>query len=168
MENSVVTKTKKGQGIIDLSKPWEYKPWIHAREVSNGSGRRHVLNDLKYPNRKVYLMSDLEKKVYYYLRRNNNVIELFEQFPLNIQKTTNLCEELNIVHPRNPKNGKRIVMTTDFLALIDNNSKSEYQAFAVKFSKDLNDKRTKEKLVIEKKYWESLNIKWCVITEKDF
>ena len=78
-------KMKKGIGAIDLEHPEQYKPWIQTKEMTSGSGRRHIIPDLFYPERMIHLMSDLEKNVYIMLRKNEHVIELFEQVPLDLK-----------------------------------------------------------------------------------
>lgn len=166
-------KMKQGRGKIDLQHPENYKPWILARECFKGDGTRHQVPDLFYLNRTIHLMSGLEKNVYYTLRSNDNVVELFEQFPLlPISKTKDLCAQYDIRHPRNPYTGKDVVMTTDFLLIIkDKNGDKRWLACAVKYASDIEEKpinkRTREKLYIEREYWASMGVKWCVITEKD-
>jgi hypothetical protein len=172
-ELSYEGKMKQGRGKIDLQHPENYKPWILARECFKGEGTRHQVPDLYYKNRTIHLMSGLEKNVYYTLRSNPNVLELFEQYPLlSISRTKELCAQHGIRHPRNPYTGKDVVMTTDFLLITkDNIGEKRWLACAVKYSSDIEDipinKRTREKLFIEREYWESMGVKWCVITEKD-
>ncbi len=172
-ELSYEGKIKQSRGIIDLKHPENYKPWILTRECFKGEGTRHQVADLFYKNRTIHLMSGLEKDVYYTLRSNQNVLELFEQFPLlPLCKTKDLCAQHDIRHPRNPFTRKDVVMTTDFLLIVkDKNGDKRWLACAVKHSSDIEDKpinkRTKEKLFIEKEYWASMGVKWCVITEKD-
>lgn len=160
------TRAKRGRGIIDLQHPERYDPWIHTRECSSGHGRRHTFSDWKHPERQIHLMSDLEWEAYRMLRGNSNVVELFEQVPLNIKITRKLCRESGISHPTIPGTGKENVMTTDFLAYIQKEEETVLEAYAVKMDSDLNDQRVLEKLFIEKSYWELQGIKWAVITEK--
>lgn len=160
------SKIKRGYGIVDMSAPWKYEPWIHVRELSSGSGRRHVVSDLKYPERKIHLLSDLELSVYYMLRQNLQVLELFEQYPLDLERTLEICEEVNVRHPVNPKKTNYSIMTTDFLAVVSVNGVTEYRAYAVKTTGELRDVRVLEKLKIEQLYWNSKNVPWSVITEQ--
>ena len=150
---------------VSVHHPEEYHPWIHTREVAKGNGRRCIIPDLKYPKRSIYLMSGLEEKVYYMLRSNENVEELFEQYPLDIKITTKLCERFEISHPRDPATKELVVMTTDFVALLFG-AQNRTRAYAVKTSEDLRNERVAEKLLIEKCYWDYFQVPWCVITEK--
>ena len=160
------SKIKRGYGIVDMSAPWKYEPWIHVREVSSGNGRRHIVSDLKYPERKIHLLSDLELSVYYMLRQDMHVLELFEQYPLDLEKTLEICEEVNIRHPVISQTGRYSVVTTDFLAVVSANDGMEYRAFAVKTEDELKNTRVLEKLKLEQLYWNSLDVPWCIITEQ--
>lgn len=163
---SIKNKIERGYGEIVLEEPWNYQPWIQAKELYHGKGRRHMIPDLKYPQRMIHLMSDLELEVYYMLRKDKKVLELYEQFPLSLVQTEKLCDELNIVHPKDPKTKENIIMTTDFLAVICDGEGFNCRAYAVKTVEDMKNQRVLEKLKIEQKFWESLQIPWCVITEQ--
>lgn len=161
-------KIQDGYGAINLEHPEEYKPWLHTRDVRSGSGKRHIIPDLVYPNRMIYLMSNLERDTYYYLRLNEKVQELFEQVPLELKETISICEELGIAHPRIPSTGEWSVMTTDFLVYFRKENSFEFQAFAVKPEKELDDQRVLEKLRVEQIYWTRKKIPWSIITEAVF
>lgn len=162
---STDTKLRREMGVIDLEAPWTYTPWIKTKELFGGNGRRHIVNDLKYPDRQIHLMSDLEYETYHILRTNQKVIELFEQYPLKLGKTIYICNELGIIHPRIPVTGDFAVMTTDFLAIIEGKKGPEYRAYAVKMSDDLKNDRILEKLKIEQCYWSAFGVPWALITE---
>lgn len=161
------SRCERGYGVIDLNAPWNYRPWLRSRDVCRGDGQRHVIPDIKYPERQIHLMSNLELDVYYMLRRNELVLELFEQYPLNLQKTVSICEEMNLIHPNDFRSGELVVMTTDFIAVIKNGNDIEFRAYAIKTKEDMKDSRVLEKLKIERTYWNRLNVSWCVITEQD-
>lgn len=164
---SDISRTERGYGVIDMDAPWNYKPWLRSRDVCRGNGQRHIIPDMKYPERQIHLMSNLELQVYYMLRENKKVVELFEQYPLNLEKTVSICEEMNLIHPCDPRDGKLVVMTTDFVAAIGMGKDIRFKAYAVKTSEDMNDQRILEKLKVEQFYWSTFGVPWCVITEKD-
>lgn len=170
MSGELLDRTRKqaNRGVIDLEHPDAYLPWVQNRECSKGLGRRHIFPDLKYPNRAIHVMSDLELRVYYLLRENPNVQELFEQVSLEIERTSRICEELGVLHPRKPFLGDDIVMTTDFVAYIKEGQRNVFQAFAVKPEKELEKQRVLEKLFVEQLYWQEKEIRWSVITEAVF
>ena len=53
-------RLKQRRGEIDITKPWNYRPWLHTRDCRKGHGTRHIIRDLFYICRLIYLMSDLE------------------------------------------------------------------------------------------------------------
>lgn len=161
------SRSERGYGVINMDEPWKYKPWIRSRDVCQGNGQRYVIPDLKYPHRQVHLMSNLELKAYYLLRRNKQVKEVFEQYPLALRRTILICEGMDITHPRDPQSGEKIVMTTDFLVAVRVGEKIKFKALAVKHSEDLKNQRVLEKLKIEKEYWNELGVPWCIITEHE-
>ena len=69
---SIKGRMDRGYGVINPEAPWEYRPWIQAKELSGGKGRRHVIPDFKYPQRQIHLLSDLELEVYYMLRTSQH------------------------------------------------------------------------------------------------
>lgn len=160
------SRSERGYGVIDMEAPWNYQPWLRSRDVCRGNGQRHIISDLKYPQRQIHLMSNLELEVYYMLRGNEQVQELFEQYPLSIEKTIQICENVNLSHPRNPT-GELVVMTTDFVVIVGKGNNIKFKAYAVKTSDDLKDQRVLEKLKIEQLYWQRLGVSWSIITEQD-
>ena len=165
-ETRMERKWEEGRGIIDLERPESYKPWIYNRELTSGSGKRHVLPDIHYPQRMIHLMSNLEKEVYFMLRRNEKVLELFEQVQISLTDTMKICEREHLLHPRKPYTNQPNVMTTDFVAYVDAGKKKEFRAYAVKMSEELEDERVLEKLRIEQLYWKGKGVLWEIITEK--
>lgn len=84
------------------------------------------------------LMSMGENKFYYLLRWDDNVLDIREQFPLNLKDTLKISEDLHVRHPKN----KSTRMTSDFL--VDYTDGSQ-KVFSVKYSRnDLDDRRTSE------------------------
>lgn len=162
------TRKQEGCGVIDLKHPESYKPWLHTRDVRGGSGKRHIIPDLVYPDRMIYLMSNLERDMYYYLRFNGNVKELFEQVPLELSETLQICEELGILHPRIPFTEEWSIMTTDFVVYFQKDDNFEFQAFAVKLEKELDNQRVLEKLRVEQIYWSRKGVPWSILTEAVF
>ena len=59
-------------------------------------------------------------------------------------------------------------MTTDFYVISKDANSITYQlALQAKYSKDLDDTRTIEKLELERRYWEQKDVDFRIITEKD-
>lgn len=155
-------KKKNGDGQGDGA---DYRPWIRVGDFGS-KGRMHRVAGADA--RIHHFMSDLERDYYYWLLWNDDIVDIKEQYPLNLDETEKIAEELGIRHPSDPATKHPIVMTTDFLISEARNSDDRQVARAVKYSKDLEGKRIREKLEIEKRYWNNRGVKWGIVTEKSF
>lgn len=147
-------REKRGEGCGA-----DYKPYIQSREF-NSIGTCATPIDWK-TGRTVELLSQSEKAVWYLLRWNDDVADIMEQYPLNLGKTVALAEEFGIKHPKNTETR----MTTDFVVVMKNGKRL---AVSVKSSeKDLTNKRTVEKLFLEKTYWENEGDSFALVFKSD-
>lgn len=138
----------------------DYKPWILAREVKGNEGVSTSLIDWKH-GRPIECLSQGEKWLYCLLRWRDDVEDIREQFPLDLESTVSIANELGVMHPRDEKHR----MTTDLLVDFTD---GHQEAFSVKAGTDaLDDARTVEKLMIEKIYWESRGVKWHLWTKDE-
>lgn len=165
-ECCVKTKLECRWGMIDIKHPEQYHPWISARQFTKSEGRRHTFPDYKHEGRMISLFSDLEYEAYQYFCADKRVEEVFEQVALNPRITLDIADKADVQHPRDPKTGEYIVMTTDFVVYIGQGCQVVPKAYAVKPSNKLKDKRICEKLKIEKCYWDRMGVQWQIITEK--
>ena len=137
----------------------DYKPWIQVGEFGSvGTAGRVV--DWK-TGRVVHLMSQVEIYFWYVLRWNDEVLDVREQIPLDLETTERIAEAYGICHPS--KNGESVIMTTDFL--VDTNGGST--AFSVKHTAAFSE-RTLEKLFLEQQYWMCKDVPWKLVTVNDF
>jgi hypothetical protein len=92
-----------------------------------------------------------------------------EQFPLfPLEETLEIAREIGVRHPTDPRTKYPCVMTTDLLLTAKSTLTTIYLAQAVKYSSDLDDPRTVEKLEIERRYWARRPIVvWGVTTNED-
>ena len=135
-----------------------YKPWTKAREF-NSQGTSSNLIDWK-TGRQVELFSQAELWWYYALRWDDNVIDIREQYPLDLHETVRLCEEEHIRHPRD----KQTHMTTDLLVT----KKNGLEAYSIKVSdREFDNERTEEKLFVEKLYWTKRGVPFHIVTKED-
>lgn len=88
------------------------------------------------------------------------MVDIREQFPLNVETTIRIAEEKGIKHSKDNSSGIPIDMTTDFFITVVKNSERKYIARTVKPSEQLEDKRVIEKFEIEREYWEIQGISW--------
>ncbi|HEV2800971.1 MAG TPA: TnsA endonuclease N-terminal domain-containing protein [Pyrinomonadaceae bacterium] len=109
-----------------------------------------------------------ERRVFYIHDWREDVRDIREQYPLNQQETLAIADQLGVRHPRDPRTKEYIVMTSDFVFTISKGQVTDEVIRAVKLKKDLENARVKEKLEIERIYWEEVRgLDWAVITEDD-
>ena len=147
----------RGQGYLN-----SYKPWITVRD-SNSQGRSHRVYG-HTTKRTHHLLSDLELASFLLLDWNSSVTDIREKFPLSLQTTTQIAEQAQIAHPR--VGSALQIMSSDFYVDSKNPKESNF-ILHTKYVTSLEDVRTIEKLELERRYWESTNTPWYILTEKD-
>lgn len=140
----------------------EYKPWLTVRDVAS-SGRSHRIFGHK-SQRTHHLLSDLELAVFLLLEWKTDTVDIREQFPLRLRETSMLAEEAGIAHPS--VRGEYQVMSSDFLVITQDKSLPKF-VLQVKYASALQDRRTTEKLEIERRYWQGKKIPWFLVTERE-
>lgn len=146
----------KGEGA-------SYKPYIKTREVpSTGTGR--ILKD-KITGRQMHLLSQAEVYTYYLLRWDDSVVDIREQYPLELEDTLKIADHLGYKHPHDRKTS----MTTDFLVTYrEKDGTKTYKAYSVKASKEiLQNDRTVEIQRIEMAYWNLKGIPFEIVFKED-
>ena len=130
----------------------DYKTWIQISDFRS-KGRRHRIHSIKF-KRTLHLLSDLERSAFFESEYRGEVVENREQYPLlPISKTQQLASELKVDHPRPYGSSVDCVMTTDQVWTLQNSNNSCLLPVIVKYSDDLEDSRTTEKIAIEWEYW---------------
>lgn len=154
---------KEGRGLGIGS---EYKPWLKIQDVAS-LGRSTRLKGIK-TGRQHEFLSDMERNYFYILEFSDCVKDVREQFPLlPLEETQTIANELGIEHPKNPKNGEYIVMTTDFLITEETDGQILNLARTIKAKNDLLNRRVSEKFEIERVYWQRRNVSWAIVTEEE-
>ena len=147
----------RGQGVGA-----DYTPWIRIQDFpSNGmvsrvkgstTGRIH------------HLMSNNELSFFYLLDWSDKVTDIREQFPLlDLKRIIEIAEKAQIRYPYDNKSGFPYVLTSDFFIETTHGP----MAITVKASSELAKPRVREKLEIERRYWNNLDVRWRVVTEKE-
>lgn len=156
---------KKRQAGFGQGTGSEYMPWLSVRNISS-RGRSCRLYNPKI-GREMTCFSKLEELYCCKLMWADEVIDIREQYPLlPREETQRIAEKLGIRHPRIPGADNDMVMTTDFLLTIEKEGKRFLSARYVKPKDELEKKRVREKLLIEKTYWEEKGIEFKVVTEE--
>lgn len=168
-ENKYKQWVKEGRGT---GAGEEYKPWLTVRDVPS-IGRLWKLVGIKM-DRVCHLLSDLEAHCFMVNEFSPTVTDINEQFPLPLEKTLKIAEELKIRHPVDPVSRFTIVMTTDLLVHEGQRRLArtcKYEADIIpKFNskgQDVNQ-NTRNKLKIEMTYWQREGVEWAILTEKTY
>ncbi|EZP52705.1 TnsA endonuclease N-terminal domain-containing protein [Sphingomonas sp. RIT328] len=136
----------------------DYLPWVKIHDFSSMGRAKRRLGQKS--GRVIHLMSDGEEDVFLALDASRDVLDIREQYPLARTQTIMIAERLGVPHPR--ADGVDIVMTTDFLVDLKG---GRQKAIAVKTENDLERRRVREKLDIERLYWTARGIPWHLITK---
>lgn len=156
------TNKRRGRGT---GRGQEYDPYLHIQNVPS-SGRVSRVKGSK-TNRLHHCLSKLEWMFFWTLEWSQIVIDIREQYPLDIEETLAIAATLGIRHPVNRKTKAPVPLTTDFVVTIKTSAGPIDQARTVKYVKHLSSKRVMEKFEIERVYWERRNIDWGIVTERE-
>lgn len=169
----------RGLGIFG-----DYIPWHRvSRSDPSSLGRSHLLQG---KDRQHELLSDHEWVAIMFVFMLPDLLDVREQYPLAQQEgqheigayrvdmgsehfpgTLTLAAMLGIKHPKTSEGQESAnwVMTTDLLiALRNDDGTAELLAVAVKTIDDMEQKRKRELLAIEREYWIARGVTWLLIT----
>ena len=139
-----------------------YSPWIRVQDfpslgmVSRVSGTT--------TGRVHHLMSNLELSLFYLLDWSDETTDIREQYPLeDLTHAIEIAEKAQIRYPYDAKSGFPYVLTSDFYL----ETKNGAMAISVKPSLELGKPRVREKLEIERRYWNLRGVQWNIMTEKE-
>jgi hypothetical protein len=147
----------RGQGVGADYTPWiciqDFPPLGMVSRVSGATtGRIH------------HLMSNLELSLFYLLDWSDDVIDIREQYPLiDLAHAIEIAENANIRYPYDTKSGFPYVLTSDFYI----ETAQSAMIMSVKPSSELGKLRVREKLEIERRYWNKRGVEWSVMTENE-
>ncbi|EGR1598182.1 TPA: TnsA endonuclease N-terminal domain-containing protein [Vibrio parahaemolyticus] len=134
-----------------------YTPWIRVQDVKS-HGHSGKIEGIK-SGRSHHTLSEQESCFFYLAEFSDSVIDIREQFPLlPLSLSLKIAQSLGIEHPKHPVTKDPVIMTTDFLLTCSDGQRIWYEAVCVKPREKLSDKRTAEKLDIERVWWELLGV----------
>ncbi|WP_404378642.1 TnsA endonuclease N-terminal domain-containing protein [Caenispirillum salinarum] len=160
--HTAATEARRLEAGFGRGKGAAYRPWVSVRDVKGGicsrasgwrSGRLH------------HLMSRLEYDVLLFLQWPETVEDIREQVPLATADTAVIADAVGVRHP--VSGGDLIVQTTDFLVLRRAGGIDAAEAIAVKPADRLANRRTLEKLEIERRYWTVRGVRWSLVTDRE-
>ena len=167
----------------------EYIPWHRvSRSDPSSHGRSHLLI---WRNRQRELLSDKEWSGVNFAAMLPNVLDLNEQFPLQVEDaqhdlarwdirtphkrypgTRSIARDLGIKHPKLCNSEGEVLWrpTTDLLLLLQTStSKRELLAVSIKSDGvEKLSKRAKQLLLLERAYWQSRGVTWLLITPSEY
>ena len=158
-----------------------YRPWNTIRQSHTYGQGQEMLSRLS--DRTHHLYSRGERQMFVLVEALPGVIDLKEQFPLSLDETLALADELNIKHPAAYK--ERVehdgvipakTMTSDLVATFRlANGHTRVVVYSFKYADAIDEskhprsaKRAKQKLELERIYWERKGIKWVLMTDESY
>lgn len=141
-----------------------YVPFLTVRDLSSRGNSTRVKG---WKSGRVHqFLSNLELSFFYELEWSDTVLDINEQFPLDLAETLAIAEALGIKHPTVPVLQRPNIMTSDFKVTFARGLREDCRVYSIKPSSHLSE-RALEKLEIERHYWTSRNVPWGLVTERD-
>ncbi len=143
-----------------------YKPWLYIQDVAS---RGLACRTKGWKTGRVHhFLSRLELFYFYLLEWSPVVIDIREQYPLlPVEETVSIAARCGIRHPVHPITRIPIVMTTDFVITVRHPIGDLDEPHTVKYTGDLSNRRTLEKLEIERRYWQARDKRLQIVTEEN-
>lgn len=143
----------------------DYQPYLRVQDVpSQGLATR--IRGWK-TGREHHFLSLLECHYFFLLEWSPLIVDIREQFPLDLDETCAIAADLGIRHPTDPQTREPVVMTTDFVNTVRRPVDTIEHARTLKYAKDLANPRVIEKFEIERMYWTAREVDWGIVTELD-
>ncbi|WP_051379069.1 heteromeric transposase endonuclease subunit TnsA [Derxia gummosa] len=118
-------------------------------------------------NRVHHLLSNVENDLFVALEWSREITDIREQYPLDRDVTTEVAASLGIKHPYYVGTHVRTVMTVDFLCTRMRAGMEEYVAFNAKRTEEASDRRSLEKLEIQRAALQLLGVAHHVVFHDD-
>ena len=150
----------KGKCLLDG--PGEYLPLFGIVQFSSVGFRTAVKSWLTA--KPAETMSTPEFDAFNYFHACPSVRKIYAQCALDPSDTLEIARRLRIQHPS--VRAGDVIMSTDFVLMVQSGAVSRRLAIAVKREQDL-DERVCEKLAIERHYWLQRNTKWTLLLDTE-
>ncbi len=142
-----------------------YRPWLQIQDVSS-MGRSHRPFGIK-TQRVHHLLSDGEWKSFLRLEGDPQVIDIWEQFPMDRLETFRLAQKLGIKHPVT-LDGTPYVMTLDFVVTVLLSQGPRLVPYTFKYSPELLPARDEELMTITRAFCEARGMELQLIDQRFF
>lgn len=151
-------KEGRGQGVGA-----DYRGWIQYGDFSSlGNTARH--KESRH-GRMSLALSELEQKLLTVLESNPNVVAIYDQVPLDLDRTQAIATDLGFPHPKAQRSNYPFVMTSDFVVDLKTPGGVIKVPFQAKYVCDLGGYSEYHKLEIERLYWLERGMKLRIVTE---
>lgn len=141
-----------------------YQAWIQSQEYTTASHTTCSFTDWK-SGRLMHFLGLNQFYAYLILRYKDYVLDIYEQYPLNLDETNNIADSLGY---KRFNHGTKRMLTH----LLVKDKSGHYIAYFVTSSRKSLDpvkhRRVVEKCYIEYQYWKSHNIPWRIIFTDQF
>lgn len=163
-ENKLNRWIQEGRGQGERK---DYKPWLTVQDFPS-KGRVTRIFGWK-TKRTHHFFTDSEARYFYLLEWEDDVIDIREHYPLfNCEEVIQNKTGLNFNLFKDKDTGTPYILSTSFLiTLKKTNGKIAYVARSLKADYELERKTALERLEIERRYWQSQNIDWGIVTQKE-
>jgi len=145
----------------------DYKPWLTVQDFPS-KGR--VTRAFGWKTKRTHhFFTDTETRYFYLLEWEDNVLDIREHYPLfNCEEVIENKDGLNFDLFKDKGTGTPYILSTSFLITLKKpNGKITYLARSLKADYELERKTALERLEIERRYWQSQNIDWGIVTQKE-
>lgn len=145
----------------------EYKPWLTIQDMPS-LGRVSRIKGIK-TGRLHHLFTDNETRYFYLMEFDDSVFDIREQYPLfNLEESINDKGDLKFDKYSSVNNDAPYILTTTFFITLKNKEgKNNYIARSIKSSYELEKGSILERFELQRRFWESKNVNFGIITEKE-
>lgn len=159
IERRILNGFGQGVGI-------SYTPWVQKHDFGSKGTAKELLG-VKVA-RTHHLLSQLEYHAFLIFEKCRWVLDVREQLPLfDRELVVQICRKMRCKIPYYRGTKTVYVLSTDFLLTVQTSSGPILVACAVKPAQELEKKRVRELLEVERRYWNQYAVQWWVVTDKD-
>jgi len=142
----------------------DYEAFLRTQDVTS-SGIKSRFPCPINPGRVYHTLSNNETFKLVQLLQDPMVVDIKEQYPeTNVKKSKAFAKALKIKHPKYTWSATDMVITWDFLCTMMSGKK---RVISVKPKYLMEDRRTKEKLILEKALAEVLKYEYVIVTDEE-
>ncbi|CAJ0785162.1 hypothetical protein R8510_05349 [Ralstonia chuxiongensis] len=156
------TRIRKGRGVGEGA---QYAPWLRVRDVPSRGTSSSVTGIVV--GRAFQLLSELEATYFFLCEREQNTVDLREQWPiLEIDETLQLSKQLGVRHPY--RRGYPDPFTIDFIITSDTVDGRQYRAASIKSKDEAKNPAVRQRLAVEYLWCRAHGIPWTLVDTSHF